>query len=125
MAGEEVGHDGDPLGGGDIRQSYPAAMRRPLLKDESTEVSIDGDEDATVRGCPLQDGVITGVAAALACFDDIVSLRTQPVREPPTGTPVNEEPHLCATRMASSESLAMTAWAYATHARMSSGSRSG
>lgn len=41
------------------------------------------------------------------------------------GTPVDEEPHDPGIRTASSESWAITAWAYARQARMSSGSRSG
>ena len=74
-----------------------------------TEVGIDGDEDTTFPGRPLQDGGITRIAPALPCLDDIVSFLAQPVRQAPAGTSVNEEPHLRATWTASSESLAMTA----------------
>lgn len=109
MAGKQVRHDGDPSGCGHIGQPYHPAMRRPLLEDELAEVGIDGHEDATLRGGPLQHSGIARIASALPCLDDVVSFCAQPVRQSPTGTPVNEEPHLCVTRTASSESLAMTA----------------
>jgi hypothetical protein len=125
MAREQVCHDGDSSCGGYIGQAYHPAMRCSLLEDELAEVGIDGDENATFHDRPLQHRRITRIAAALPCLDDVVSFCAQPVRQAPTGTPVNEEPHLCVTRTASSESLAMTAWAYATQARMSSASRSG
>jgi len=125
MAGEQVAHDGDPLGCRHIGQPCYPAMRLPVLKDEGAEVRIDCDEDTSFDRCPPQHDGITGITPALPCLNDIVSFCAQPVRQPPTGAPVNKEFHLCATRIASSESLAMIAWAYATHARTSSGSRSG
>jgi len=66
-----------------------------------------------------------GLRAMLPRFHDIVARLRQPVGQAIARTPVDQEPHLPVTRTASSESWAMTACAYARHARMSSGTRSG
>jgi hypothetical protein len=67
----------------------------------------------------------TGNMARRASPWRAVSLGSQPVSEATPRAPVDEEPHDPAMRTASRESWAITAWAYAKQARMSSGSRSG
>lgn len=78
-----------------------------------------------LRTGPLEQSSIAGIRFELTRLEDVMALDAQPVGQHRTGTPVHEELHRSDTEMADSVSREITAWAYATHARMSSSSSSG
>ncbi len=118
-------HQCDARAGRYIGQAHNATVAPAFGEDDSSEVRVDGDQYPAVISGPAQDGGIARVGAALAGLDNVVPFGTQPVRETAAGTAIDEKLHLLAVSIASRESCAMTACAYARQARMSASSRSG
>ena len=125
MVGQHALHQRDTSFGGYVGQANEAGVRRAFGEYQLAEVLIHRHQHARLLRRPLQNLSIAGITTPLPRFDHIVSLGSQPVSEATPRAPVDEEPHDPAMRTASRESWAITAWAYAKQARMSSGSRSG
>jgi hypothetical protein len=95
----------------DVGQSNKPGMRMLINEDQQAEILVHRDENASLGGRPGQDGRIAGIGPVRGDFLDIMALAAQPFRKPVAGAGVDQESHSPATRIASSVSRAMTAWA--------------
>jgi hypothetical protein len=111
MSHEEIGHDRNALTSGDVGQPNHSGIWLTLDMDELTEVRVEGHEHTIVTVRQRQERCVTGIETQVSRLHDIVPLLLQPLRNLMTGAPIDQEPQLPAIRTASSESLAMTAWA--------------
>ena len=100
-------------------------MTYTLGKEEFAKILIHCHQDSVFSGGAIEEDPISRVGTQILAFHDVMPLRAQPVRQAPARTPVDEEFQWPATRTASRDLSAMTAWAYAKQARMSSASRPG
>ena len=120
---EQRSHQRNSRGCGYIRQSDQARVGHLLSEYDLAKVLVDRDENPLLRDGPFLQHLIARIRSTLARFGDIMTLPTQPIRHAATGAPVDKKFHCTSTE--SRESRAMTACAYARHARMSSRVRSG
>ena len=125
MSIEHAAHQGNTLIHRHVRQANQSGMGRGMHVDERCEVRIECYQNSVFGSRSRQHCRVARVLPEVAGIDDIVTLAAQPFPQSAPGTPVDEELQDSATEMADRVSLAMTACAYAVHARMSSGSRSG
>ena len=125
MSLKHFGHQGNALLRRHVRQANQSGMRRGMHVDERCEVSIECHQNSVFGSRSRQHCPVARVIPEVAGIDDIVALVAQPFPQSAPGTPVDEKPQDSATDTADRVSLAMTACAYAVHARMSSGSSSG
>ena len=125
MSLDHLTHQGDPFSHGHIREAHQAGVQHAIDEHQLSEVGVDRDQDPAFGTGPLEQSPIAGIRFELTRLEDVMALDAQPVRQPRAGAPVDEELHGSDTEMADSVSREITACAYATHARMSSGSSSG
>ena len=125
MSLKHFGHQGDALSRRHVGQTNQSGMGRGVDVDERCEVSIECHQNSVFVSRSRQHCLVARVIPEVAGIDDIVTLAAQPFPQSAPGTPVDEELQDSATDTADRVSLAMTACAYAVHARMSSGSSSG
>ena len=96
-----------------------------MKEDELAEVCIDGHHHSAFSDSKLKECSITWVRTQILSEQHVVALVGEPAGEPLAGTSIYKELHPPATETAARESPATTACAYATQARMSSGSSRG
>ena len=125
MSLKHFGHQGNALSRRHVWQANQSGMGRGMHVDERCEVSIECHQNSVFGSRSRQHCRVARVLPEVAGIDDIVALAAQPFPQSAPGTPVDKELQDSATETADKVSLAMTACAYAVHARMSSGSRSG
>ena len=125
MSLEDLGHQGNAAIRRHVRQAYQPRMGRVTHKDERREVRIECHQDPVFGSRSRQQRMVARIVSQVTGLDDIVTVASQPLSQSAPHTPVNEKPQDSATDTADKVSLAMTACAYAVHARMSSGSRPG
>ena len=116
---------GDPFWYGHVREAYQTGMGHAIDVDQLSEIGVDRDQSPALRTGPLEQGPIAGIRFELARLKDVMALHAQPLGQPRPGAAVDEKLHRSDTEMADSVSREITACAYATQARMSSGSSSG
>lgn len=73
----------------------------------------------------MTNTLLTRIGAEFTGLENIVALAAPSFRQTAPGTTINEKPHVCLMETADSESFDITAWAYAVHAQISSGSSPG
>ena len=125
MACDHLRQQRDTLLDGNIRQSNKARMRPAMQMDQGAEVRVHRDQDSAFGPGLFQQDAIARILANVPGIKNIVPVATEPLDQAPTDASVGKESHECATDTAASVSPAITACAYAAHARMSSGSNSG
>lgn len=76
-----------------IRQPYQARVACTAM-DKLPEVRVDGDQNPALAGCHPDDGLVTWIWPQPRYLDHVVFLRPQPLRQPVTGTTIDEEFHL-------------------------------
>ena len=125
MSLKHFGHQGNALIRRHVRQANQSGMGCGMHIDERCEVRIERHQNPVFGTRSRQHCLVARVIPEVAGIDDIVALAAQPFPQSAPGTPVDEELQVSATDTADRVSLAITACAYAVHARMSSGSSSG
>ncbi len=122
---DKVGHQRNTPVGRHIRETDQARMSNAVQVNKFSEVSVDRYENPVVGVCAFKQGAVTRIGTERTRFENIVSFTAQPGRQLCARAPINEEFHCSTTVTADKVSPATTACAYAVHARISSGSRSG
>ena len=112
----------DSLGHPNIGQEYQSRMRNPAQIDQLSEVLVHGDENPALRSRSFQQSSVARVSAKGPSLHDVVSVVAQPLRQPAPSASVGKESHCLATETGARVSPAITVWAYAMQARMSSAS---
>ena len=125
MSLKHLGHQGDASVRRHVWQANQSGMGRGMHVDERCEVRIERHRNPVFGSRSRQHYLVARVIPEVAGIDDIVALAAQPFPQSAPGSPVDKELQDSATDTADRVSLAMTACAYAVHARMSSGSSSG
>ena len=113
-------HQHDALLDGQIRKSYHACVVGSSDVHELAEVVVQRDQDSPLRVGPFQQSCVAWIGFEFTGVEDVVAVAPQPLCKPSAGAAVDEEPHGVFTETAASVSPAITACAYAIHARMSS-----
>ena len=113
-------HQHDALLDGQIRKSSYACVVGSSDAHELAEVVVQRDQDSPLRVGPFQQGCVAWIGFEFTGVEDVVAVAPQPLCKPSAGAAVDEEPHGVFTETAASVSPAITACAYAIHARMSS-----
>ncbi len=86
-------------------------MRNPLQVDEFAEVLVQRDENPVLRSRSFQQSPVAWIRAKCLCFNNVVSVVTQPLRQPSPSASVGEESHRAATETGASVSPDITVWA--------------
>ena len=98
----------DPLGHSNLRQEYQSGVGNSAKVDQLSEVFVHGDQNPVFCPRPFQQCPVAGVRAEGLCFNDIVSLGTQPLCQPPPGASVGKESHRPPTETGARVSPAIT-----------------
>ena len=107
-----------------IWEAHQACMLNFPYIDKLPEVGIDRHQYSAFGGGAVKERPVARIGSTLQGLD-VMPLGAQPFRQTTASATIDKESHDSATDTAASVSLAMTACAYAAHARMSSGSNSG
>lgn len=78
---QDLSDQGDPRLRRDIGQSDQAGVGSAPNVKQSSEVRVDGDQDAAVIRRPAQQGEVTRIRSERSGLDDIVAFRPEPVGE--------------------------------------------
>ena len=113
-------HQDDALLDGQIRKSYHACVVGSSDVHELAEVVVQRDQDSPLRVGPFQQGCVAWIGFEFTGVEDVVAVAPQPLCKPSASAAIDEELHDVFTETAASVSPAITACAYAIHARMSS-----
>jgi hypothetical protein len=76
--GQKLLHDLDPPFGRDIWQANQSAVGGGVAEDESAEVRVDRDQNATFGGGPLKQCRVTGIRAEIGDMNCVMALGDQP-----------------------------------------------
>lgn len=120
MVTDHLGRQDDPLVDWQIGESDHARVRGSSDEQQLTEVVVERDQDSAFGCRSCQERRVAWIVFDFAGVEDIVPLVPQPFRQAAAGAAVDEELHRLSTETAASVSPAITACAYAMHARMSS-----
>jgi len=111
VIGKDLCHQLDALGRRHVWQPDQARVRLCADVDERPEISIDRDQNAPgIRGAAEQRR-IAGIVLEGSHLENVVPPLAQEVRQPATGTAVDQKPQADATRTASMLSSAIAACA--------------
>ena len=99
-----------PLRSRRVGQANDPAMRLAFCENQCSEVFVQRHEHPALGERLGEQLLVARIGAALARFGNVVTFASQPLRERCARASVNQELHP-PTRTASSESLAITAWA--------------
>ena len=79
--------------------------------NKRAEVGVNRNQDAIFRSSPPEQGCIARIGSPLPRFGNVMTLGSEPLRQPTPGATVDQKSPAGATRTASSRSSAITAWA--------------
>ena len=99
------------LGHSDIWQEDQSRVCDPSQKDKFSEVFVHRDEDTVLRLRQLEQSPVAWIRADTRCFNNVVSLVAEPLRQPLTGASVYQELHGVVTETGARVSPAITVWA--------------
>jgi hypothetical protein len=85
-------------------------MRSTTGEKQLAKDCVNRHQHTLFGNSPFKERPIARIRSVIFRLD-IVTLLAQPIGDPATGASVDEKPHQAVTRIASSESLAMTACA--------------
>lgn len=105
------GHQDNALRCSRVRQTNQPRVSDATQIYQLAKIGVDCDQYSIVRSREFQQCCVSRVWAKESGLNDIVSGIAQPLRETATCTPIDKKSHRPSTEIASSESLAMTAWA--------------
>ena len=111
MSLQHLGHQGDTLQCGNIREAYQTCMLEAAEVHEFSEISVDRNQNPGFRSGSFEQCLIARIGSDLAGLEDVMPLGAQPIGEQSAGTAIDEELHGSATEMAASVSRAITACA--------------
>lgn len=86
-------------------------MWNSIQIDEFPKVGIYRDQDSAIGLCSLLQRTVPRIWTQVTCFEGIVPVVAEPLRQTATSTPVYEKSHNCFTETAASVSPAITACA--------------
>ena len=101
----------DSLGHSNIGQEYQSCVGNSSQVDQFSEVLVDRYKNPILCTRSFQQSPVSGVRAEGLRFNNVVSVVTQPLRQPSPSAPVSEESHRPATETGASVSPDITVWA--------------
>ena len=111
MSLQYLGHQGDTLQRGNIREAQQASMLEALAVDEFSEIRVDRNQNPGFGSGSFEQCPIARIGSELAGLEHVMPLVAQPIGQRWAGTAIDEELHGSATEMADSVSRAITACA--------------
>ena len=82
-------HDLDSLFRWNIRKAHKSAVRFRVAVNQSSEVTVDGDQNASIGTREFQKRQIPRIWPQISDMTYIVSHFAEPTRESATGTPID------------------------------------
>lgn len=111
MSVQHLGHQGDTLLRGNIREAHHAGMLETPEVYEFAEVCVERYQNPGFGSGSFEQRLIAGIGSELAGLEDFMPVCAQPIGQGWADTAVDEELHGSATEMADSVSRAITACA--------------
>jgi hypothetical protein len=87
-----------------VWQTQQTAVRKTCLKNQLTEIGVDGHQRSLVLERLLQQRPVSGVRADFSRLDDVMTVLTQGDGQSMSRAPVDEKSHVRATSTSSNDS---------------------
>ena len=109
MVLQDLAHERNSRGRGDVGEANQARMGSTMQVNERAEVRVDRNQDALLCSGPAEQGRIAWIGSPLPRFGNVMTLGSEPLRQPAPGASIDQKSHAGAIRTASSRSSAITA----------------